>query len=142
MRVIVTGGRDYADADLVNIVLDRLHHEARITWILEGGATEADRLAREWAYHHGVSVETFEADWRKHGKAAGPIRNRRMLDKGKPDMVVAFPGGRGTANMVDQAMKSGVVVEHAARDRKDAFEATKVAFNRNRLASEHRGEEP
>jgi UDP-N-acetylmuramoylalanine-D-glutamate ligase len=57
-----------------------------------------------------IPVETYEADWDTHGKAAGPIRNKRMLDEGKPDLVVAFPGGRGTANMISQARKAGVEV--------------------------------
>ena len=52
---------------------------------------------------NGVVVEEFKADWDKFGRAAGPIRNAQMLREGKPDLVVAFPGGRGTANMVAQA---------------------------------------
>jgi hypothetical protein len=50
------------------------------------------------------------ADWNTHGRAAGPIRNQRMLDEVKPELVVAFPGGRGTADMVRRAREAGVNV--------------------------------
>jgi len=53
----------------------------------------------------------FPADWSRHGKSAGPIRNRQMLIEGRPDIVVAFPGGKGTANMIKQAVEAGVKVE-------------------------------
>lgn len=132
MKVIVCGGRDFLDDALVDIVLDHIHKETPITTLFQGGAPGADTLARWWARKRDVTNYTFSADWLKHGKAAGPLRNRRMLEEGKPDMVIAFPGGRGTANMVDQAMRAGVVVEHAARERKDAIEATANAFKRNR----------
>lgn len=78
--------------------------------LIEGGATGADRLAREWADMNGVQVLTFPAEWNIHGKSAGPIRNKKMLEEGRPDMVVAFPGGRGTQNMINQAHEFGVKV--------------------------------
>ena len=68
-------------------------------------------MAGEWANSAGVSVEEFAADWRGHGRAAGPMRNADMLAIGVPDLVVAFPGGRGTANMVKQARAAGIRVQ-------------------------------
>jgi hypothetical protein len=56
----------------------------------------------------------FPADWEKYGKAAGPIRNQQILVEGKPDLVVAFQGGRGTANMVSRAQQAGVPVVEIA----------------------------
>jgi hypothetical protein len=110
MRVLVCGGRDYGGADTVNVELGRLHREHGIACIIEGGARGADTLARQFAEAAGIPVETYAADWKGQRRAAGPIRNKRMLDEGKPDLVVAFPGGRGTANMVGQARKAGVRV--------------------------------
>lgn len=55
-------------------------------------------------------MRTFRANSRKHGRAAGPIRNQQMLDEGKPHLVVAFPGGTGTADMVRRAQAAGVLV--------------------------------
>jgi hypothetical protein len=57
-----------------------------------------------------LKVERYRADWAKHGRAAGPIRNKQMLEEGKPDLVVAFPGGQGTANMMSQVREAGVRV--------------------------------
>jgi hypothetical protein len=58
-----------------------------------------------------VPIDVYVAQWKKHGRAAGPIRNQRMLDEGKPDLVVAFPGGRGTADMIRRAERAGVPVQ-------------------------------
>jgi hypothetical protein len=116
MRVLVCGGRDYGGSDAVWHVwevLDGIHAATAITAIIEGGARGADRCAREWANEHGVKCVTVPADWATHGHAAGPIRNRRMLTDFSPDVVVAFPGGRGTANMVAQAEAAGVRVMRA-----------------------------
>ena len=57
-----------------------------------------------------MPVSIYPADWDKHGKAAGPIRNKQMIDEGKPDLVIAFPGGRGTAGAVRLAKFAGVTV--------------------------------
>lgn len=57
-----------------------------------------------------VPVIVYHADWNAHGRSAGPIRNAKMLAEGKPDLVVAFPGGKGTAHMVGIARKAGVPV--------------------------------
>jgi hypothetical protein len=90
--------------------LDRLHEAHPFRELMQGGASGVDRFAKEWAMKHPEIVRyTCEADWAKRGRAAGPIRNRRMLDW-LPDMVIAFPGGAGTANMVKQATEAGVPV--------------------------------
>jgi hypothetical protein len=78
--------------------------------LIHGGARGADRLADRFAKAHGWHVDEYLADWKTHGKRAGPIRNQRMLDEGRPQLVVAFPGGRGTADMVDRARAAGVSV--------------------------------
>jgi hypothetical protein len=115
MRVLVCGGRDFADRQLAIDTLDSLDAERGIGRIIHGAARGADTLADEWAAARGVPVERFHADWRAHGKAAGPLRNQRMLDEGRPGLVVAFPGGRGTADMVRRARAAGVeVIEVAA----------------------------
>lgn len=106
MRVLVCGGRDYADHARVHEVLDKLHREAGIDVIIEGGARGADRWAYQWADSSGVDTATFEADWENQGSFAGPMRNKRMLEEGRPDLVIAFPGGRGTADMVRKARKA------------------------------------
>lgn len=112
MRVLVCGGRDYGNITRVAQELDALHREIPhdCMRVIQGGATGADQLARAWCAHRHVEYENYAADWKAHGKAAGPIRNQRMLDHGKPDLVIAFPGGRGTADMVRRAKAAGVPV--------------------------------
>lgn len=114
MRVLVCGGRNYNDADKVAAVLNKLHAEARIDVIIEGGARGADRLARQWAISRHVRLETFEADWENQGSFAGPARNHRMLLEGNPDVVIAFAGGKGTADMTKKAFKAGILVVEIA----------------------------
>jgi hypothetical protein len=109
MRILVCGGRDYADRRAVYRVLDAALRSGDV-FIIEGGARGADRLAREWAIDRAVSYETFEADWGKYGGVAGTLRNTAMIDMGRPSMILAFPGGRGTQNMVSQGHKRGILV--------------------------------
>lgn len=113
--MLVCGGRDYDDVDNVYDTLDVFCREHRVTLIIHGAAPGADALAGEWARCCGISCREFRADWRTHGGSAGPIRNKQMLVEGRPDLVVAFPGGSGTANMVEQAMKAGVPVYRISR---------------------------
>lgn len=105
-RALVCGGRTYGDRARVWAVLDTL----RPSCVIHGDARGADRLADEWAKTCGIPAYVFPADWERHGRMAGPIRNARMLRDGKPTVVIAFPGGRGTANMISQARLAGVKV--------------------------------
>lgn len=114
-RVLVCGGRDYDDATWLTQVLDEGHAKLKFTALIEGGAKGADAWAALWARGRGVPVVTFKADWGAHGRAAGPLRNEKMLNEGRPDLVVAFPGGRGTADMVARAKRAGVRVVEATR---------------------------
>lgn len=108
MRLLVCGGRGYRGP--VSRVLDEMDETEEISVLISGGASGADKLALAWALHHGREAEVFPADWGKYGKRAGPIRNQRMLDEGRPDLVLAFPGGHGTEDMVEKAERAGVPV--------------------------------
>ena len=108
---LICGGRDFTDgAIFANAMGDLIRIRGQPSKIIEGGAKGADRMARTWAGHKAIVVETEKADWNKYGNAAGPIRNQAMLDKHKPDFVVAFPGGRGTADMIRRSREAGVDV--------------------------------
>lgn len=109
MRILVTGGRDFEDQALLESVLDSLQSMHHIEAVLHGDASGADRLAGQWAKSRNIAVEAYPADWKKFGRAAGPIRNQKMLDE-NPDILIAFPGGKGTADMVSRAKKAGLVV--------------------------------
>ena len=106
MRVLVCGGREYSDREYVYETLDTIKPDV----IIQGGARGADALAKDWAAYRGVPCEEFKADWNQHGRAAGFIRNKKMLDEGLPDLVVAFDGGKGTENMKSVATSYGIRV--------------------------------
>ncbi len=115
MRVLVCGGRDYHDLDHVHNTLCELDAKRGPISCVIHGATGADTEGMIWAQMMASSSRTikhapFVADWRTFGRAAGPMRNQRMLTDGKPDLVVAFPGGKGTADMVRRAKQAGVEV--------------------------------
>lgn len=114
MKILVCGGRDYADARALNEALDALHREKTITRLIHGAAGGADSLAAAWARSRGIPALAFPADWKTEGKAAGFVRNARMLRDGRPELVVAFPGGRGTAHMVRLAKAAGISVRQVA----------------------------
>lgn len=106
MTVIVTGGRAYKNRELVTKVLDSLN----ITMLVQGGASGADKIAKEWANTKGIRCLTIEADWNKYKKAAGPLRNSEMLKAFPNAVVVAFKGGKGTEDCVQRAMSRGMLV--------------------------------
>jgi hypothetical protein len=115
MRVLVTGGRYFSDRNLMAKTLAPYKPKNLVTDVSDvvlivGGAPGADTLAEEWADCFGVRKRVFLANWTKHGKAAGPIRNQQMIDEGKPDIVLAFPGGTGTADCVRRAKAAGLTV--------------------------------
>jgi hypothetical protein len=113
MKVLVCGGRDFEDVPLVFRTLDAIHAETPIDAIIEGGARGADRAAYLWSRGNCLS-ESYPADWANLGRSAGPIRNEQMLREGNPDLVVAFPGGRGTEHMISIAERAGVPVRRVA----------------------------
>lgn len=105
-RVLVCGGREFANRQWLDMVLDKCGPIE----IISGMARGADRMAAEYGYKNGMAVHEFPADWDKHKKAAGPIRNQQMIDEGHPDAGIAFPGGTGTADMIRRLKKAGIPV--------------------------------
>ncbi|MEJ8814914.1 DUF2493 domain-containing protein [Variovorax ureilyticus] len=110
MRVLVCGGHRYDDWAFIVSVLDRVHARRPLTLLIEGGATGADNLARRWALARGIEVATYRADWDRYQHRAVSIRNAQMLREGRPELVVAFKGGRATAHMVTIAAAALVPV--------------------------------
>lgn len=115
MRILICGGRDFTDKNLFWKAMDKFSEEfdfdnnQPIT-IISGEARGADTLAKEYAEECGWDYEGYPANWKLHGKGAGPIRNQQMLDEGKPDLVIAFPGGKGTFDMKSRAVRQRYTV--------------------------------
>lgn len=120
--VLVTGGRDFDERAFVFGVLDAIHAtRGPIGVVVHGGARGADSIAGEWANDRGTSTAAIPAQWEKHGRAAGPKRNQAMVDLvvswhelGDEVVVVAFPGGAGTADCVRRAREAGFDVLEAS----------------------------
>jgi len=112
MKVLVCGSRHFNDYSRLSQTLESM---VRPEWktIIHGGAKGADSLGGLWGEANKFEVEVYPADWNTHGKAAGPVRNIRMLKEGKPDFVVAFlaPNSRGTKHMISIAQEAGVPVK-------------------------------
>lgn len=111
MRILVTGDREWIDEQLIIMWLMSL---SPTTVIIQGGAEGADAIAKYYADDRGMDVLTFNADWIKYRKGAGPIRNQQMLDEGQPDEVHAFhndiKNSKGTKDMIQRALKAGLPV--------------------------------
>lgn len=116
VRLLVCGGRDYTNRDKLFAVLDTLEKSVGIVGVMHGAAKGADSLARDWAVSRGKPHMSFPADWERNGKRAGPIRNARMLAEGRPTLVMAFAGGRGTADMVERSRKAGLMAWEVQED--------------------------
>jgi len=111
MRVLCCGDRNWSSYEIIRRELKKFNDD---TVIIEGCANGADKISGFISSRFGYKVLEFHADWKKYGRAAGPIRNKQMLDEGKPDLVLAFhtdiEKSRGTKNMIKQSKKRGIKV--------------------------------
>jgi len=111
MKVLICGSRNWTNKKIIEDFIKSL---PKGTWIIEGGCRGADKIAKEVAICNGYGLSEYPALWHRYGKAAGPIRNQKMLNDSKPDVVVAFHDnlekGKGTKDMVNRAKKAGIPV--------------------------------
>lgn len=112
MKVIVAGGREFDNYELMCTTLDYYFKDLdkKDLVIVSGRANGADKLGERYAREHFINVECYGADWKKYGNAAGPIRNRQMAENA--DALVAYHDGksRGTKNMIETATELGLKV--------------------------------
>jgi hypothetical protein len=105
MKILVCGGRDFSDVNKIAEVLSVYTEDVTLA---HGNCKGADKLSEEYAIAHNWKVVPYPANWALYGKQAGPLRNQKMLVDFKPDVVVAFPGGKGTEDMVYKAKRAGI----------------------------------
>lgn len=114
MIALFCGSRNYTDKSKILTVMQALQTQDNDLVIVNGGARGADKLSQEVAELLGLTTSQFFPDWEQHGKAAGPIRNKQMLDENEIDLVVAFTDNmeesKGTANMIGQSRKRNIRV--------------------------------
>lgn len=106
--IVVAGTRTFDDYELLSAWIDAMRGFYQDVKLVSGGAKGADALAERYASDNNIEIDVFNADWNKHGKAAGPKRNKQMAEVA--DVLLAFWDGksRGTANMIDEAKQRGV----------------------------------
>lgn len=113
MKILICGGRDFPQEKVVNWMEENKPQfiiEGEDVLVISGGARGADTGAELWAKLAGYKNDIYRANWNKYGPAAGHIRNRQMAEEGKPDLVIAFPGGKGTEGMIEIAKELGIPV--------------------------------
>jgi len=122
MKVIIAGGRDFKDIDLLMESLDKiLFNQGEEVEIVSGGQVTVDKetgqkygadYLGEWyaATVRHCKLTIFPADWNTHGKSAGPKRNKQMAEYS--DALIAFWDGKskGTANMIEEAKKQNLKI--------------------------------
>ena len=121
IRVVVGGSRYTYDKSFVFETLDLIHAQRPIKRLAHGDCEGADTLANQWAQTHRIECIAYPANWNEYPdgdprrRTAGPRRNEKMLSQEKPDLVIAFPGGRGTRDLIRQAMRMGLEVMEVAK---------------------------
>jgi hypothetical protein len=115
-RILVCGGRSYADFTSVSKALVNIHLSIGILFLIHGGVSGADALANTWAVKYGVPVKSYPPNWEAHGERAVGVRNALMIADGKPHLVVAFPGGPGTVDLLEKVAVAGLPVWRPAEE--------------------------
>lgn len=110
IKLLVCGGRDYQDRNKIYKTLNQIHKETPISLLITGDAKGADHLSYLWALNYTIPTRIFMANWKKYGPRAGPIRNQEMINQAKPDLILAFPGGTGTQNMISLGKKAALPI--------------------------------
>ena len=113
MKVLICGSRDWKNREIICSWLSKLQNW-RFDTVIEGEAKGADSIARDEAEKMGVVILKFPADWNKYHKAAGVIRNKQMLEEGRPDLIVAFhdniENSKGTKDTIQQGLRLKIPV--------------------------------
>jgi hypothetical protein len=132
IRVLVCGGRNWSNESVIRQVIDSLPEG---TVIIEGAARGADSIAGKCARERGLEVLEFPANWNAYGKSAGFIRNRQMLEEGKPHIVVGFheniAESKGTKDMLEASRQAGLptFLVTGEQDVAAVIDAMKIAIN-------------
>jgi len=109
MILLICGSRNWTNKEIIKSEVLKIPN---ITKIIHGGCKGADILGSVVAHELNIPIQIFNADWNLHGKSAGPKRNQKMLDEGKPDFVLAFHENinesKGTKDMINRVIKSKI----------------------------------
>lgn len=136
MRILVCGSREWTRRDIIETVFDSISREDNIDVVIEGECKGADKISRRICQDRKMKYDPYFAKWNEYGLSAGNIRNTRMLEEGKPDLILAFYTGiensKGTKNMINQGVAAGVdvILVSESPDHPDKeFEVTPIHDN-------------
>ena len=112
MKLIIAGDRNFTDYRFLAAKVTKILSRTNINDVefVSGGARGTDRLGEIYAEQHGKTPKIFEAEWKKYGGPAGPMRNGKMARYGTHLIAFLKPGSRGTANMIKQARENGLKI--------------------------------
>lgn len=131
MRVLICGDRNWKRSDIMETIFDTVLKD-KLTVLIEGEAQGADRISRNIAQDRGIPYEAYFADWKRYGKGAGYKRNLRMLEEGKPDLIVAFytdiEESKGTKMMINLGVDAGIQVLLVSECCESDFEVTEIKW--------------
>ena len=134
MKVIVAGGRKLSVTDSAVAVVIALLREVHATEVVSGGAPGGDQIGEIAGRRLDLPVKVFEADWRKHGRSAGPIRNQEMATYASPNgACVLLPGKDGTDDMERKARDHGLAIFKVELVHEKSETAEFYSFGRKRL---------
>ena len=112
-KVIIAGSRSFVDYEKLRSVCDSIlpnqYSEPRIS-ILSGTSSGSDSLGERYANERGFALNRYPANWKQYGRAAGPIRNRQMVEDADAAIVFWDGQSRGTKNLIEEAKKQGLIV--------------------------------
>jgi len=112
MRLAIVGSRFFTDYEYMKLVFeDFVADNGAITAIVSGGAKGADTLAQQIANEYNITMQVWPADWNSNGNAAGPIRNKQIVEDSDAMLAFLAPDSRGTMNSISLARKKGIDVE-------------------------------
>lgn len=121
VSVLICGGRnlnniivwEWLEKYAIKKLEEHFNSHIKIDKVITGGALGADRGGSQWAISNNLYLIEFLANWKKYGKSAGIIRNKEMLNIGNPNIIIAFPGGNGTNNMIKISREKGIEIIYA-----------------------------
>ena len=108
MKLIVAGSRNFKDYEFVKNAIDNLPFKP--DEIVSGNASGVDQSGEKYAKEKGIDLVIFPANWTKHGKSGGCLRNERMINYADALLVIWDGESRGTQHMISLAIDAGLKV--------------------------------
>lgn len=124
MKVVIAGSRSITSYEIVKKIIEESGYD--ITTVISGTAVGVDQCGERWAKENVIPIQRFPADWDKHGKSAGFIRNSEMVDVADAVILVHDGVSKGTQHTYDLAQKKGIPIYYATVKKKPRFNPANI----------------